>query len=265
MGAEEYYLYIDDSGTRQPDTNDPASVGPTNYFALGGVLIKKGDRDTVAQKFNQFCSKWNITYPLHSTDIRNRKKNFRWVKGEKGKVFLKDLSDFLVDIPVIGFAAVIHRDGYNKRYQPLYGKNRWHLCKTVYSILIERACKYIGSDSNLRIRFEECGTKEQENIENYTKDLVNSGMPFDPNTSSSYSSLTSDDFRKIIKGKPERKKKVSTYMQIADLYLYPMVRRKRDPGYYLWQILFKNKKIIDALIPSNLWRQLGIKYSCFDI
>lgn len=46
------------------------------------------------------------------------------------------------DAPVIGLACVIDWPGYNKRYAEKYAENRWMLCKTAFSVVVERAAKF---------------------------------------------------------------------------------------------------------------------------
>ncbi|MDD4122917.1 MAG: hypothetical protein PHO23_01505 [Candidatus Pacebacteria bacterium] len=62
----------------------------------------------------------------------------------------------------------------------------------------------------------------------------------------------------------KRKKKTNLFVQIADLYLYPMAKSGYDSKYKAWVNLFKNKKVINALVSIKTRSKLGIKYSCFD-
>ncbi len=101
-----------------------------DYFALGGLLLRGSDRGAVIEAHKKLCTKWDITYPLHSSDIRGKRGNFAWL-NEKAKYdgFFGDFNALLCEIPVIGFAAVIDRVGYNKRYEEKYGDKRWWMCK----------------------------------------------------------------------------------------------------------------------------------------
>ena len=75
-------LYADDSGTRHPDHDvgrQPAHGH--DWFGMGGVLINDADADAVDARHAAFCAKWNITYPLHSVEIRASSDNFTWVRG----------------------------------------------------------------------------------------------------------------------------------------------------------------------------------------
>jgi hypothetical protein len=45
-----------------------------------------------------------------------------------------------------------------------------------------------------------------------------------------------------------------------------MVARKYNGVDYLpWRSMYQENRVIDALIPEELWQQLGIKYSCFEL
>lgn len=264
---KHYYLYIDDSGNRFPDKQPLSRDDEMDHFALGGILVEETDKIILEEKYKEFCEKWSISYPLHSTEIRGMRNKFLWLEesSKKRETFLEELTAFLLSVPVIGFAAVIHRPGYNKRYEGKYGDKRWRMCKTTYSILIERVAKYVRSQSGtFEVRFEACGKKEDRAILQYAKDLKKIGSPFNPDNSSKYGALVCEDYKKVVMGEPRRKTKDNLFVQIADLYLYPMIKRKYDFSYKPWAVLFENKKVIDALLKEEEWLYCGIKYSCFD-
>jgi len=237
-----------------------------DHFALGGILVKKEDRSDIIEKYKELRRKWRITYPLRSSDMRGKRGNYVWL-AEKPvhDAFFEDLNKYLCEIPVIGFAAVINRIGYNKRYEAKYGEERWWMCKTAFSILVERASKYvIGHKGRLSIRFEEAGKKEDRAIMEYHKSLKSSGLPFDSSSSSKYGVLEAEDFRGVLLGEPERQMKKSPLLQLADLYLYPMVKGGCDKTYPPYKTLMENHKLIDALLSADDIESQGIKYSCFD-
>ncbi|WKZ28743.1 MAG: DUF3800 domain-containing protein [Patescibacteria group bacterium] len=265
MGAT-HLLYIDDSGSRFPDRRPAlARTDGMDHFALGGVLIAEADIASVHEAFFGFCTKWNIDYPLHSSDIRGKRNDFAWLQDDAlADKFLKELNTFIQTLPALGFAAVVHRPGYNTRYEPLYGEKRWWMCKTAFSILVERVVKHVSSiNGTLAIRFEMCGKREDAAIIQYSKDLKAVGMPFNPSNSAAYGALTAADFKKILLGDPRGKKKRNIGIQIADLFLYPMAKHGYEPGYRPWLSLFDAKKVIDAVLPAEKLPTHGIKYSCF--
>lgn len=139
------------------------------------------------------------------------------------------------------------------------------MCKTAYSILIERVVKYVESKGGvLEICFEQVGKSEDAAIYKYTRDLKEQGSPFDKDRSIEYIELENNNYKSTLLGNPKRKTKNNLFIQIADLYLYPMIKRKYDSLYPPWLALFKNKKVIDACLRKTQYKTLGIKYSCFD-
>lgn len=262
-----YFLYIDDSGSRFPDKKPEARTDGMDQFALGGVLMLESDKQEVKEKYLEFCKKWDINYPLHSSEIRSMRENFIWLESsaKQREKFLEELETLLLSFPVLGFAAVIHRPGYNKRYREKYKGKPWLMCKTAYSILIERASRYVDEQNGvLRLRFEAAGKREDRAFMTYAKSLKQTGMPFNKDTSAKYTALTKEDFERIIISEPRRKDKNNLYTQIADLYLYPMAKRQYEPTYNPWVKFYENKKVIDSLLPEEDWPYKGIKYSCFD-
>ncbi|HEV8666374.1 MAG TPA: DUF3800 domain-containing protein [Candidatus Paceibacterota bacterium] len=236
-----------------------------DYFALGGVLIKGSDRDEVLLKYAKFCLKWNIDYALHSSDIRGRRGKFSWLQDEEVyEQFNKELMGLLCDIPAVGFAAVIDRVGYNVRYREKYSGKPWWMCKTAFSILIERVSKFVGEQGfRFKIIFENCGRKEEDAIIEYFRSLRKDGVPFNPESSSKYGNAGPELFQQIPYGDPECQTKKSPFLQLADLYLYPMVKGGYDKDYYPYKKLMERGKLVDAIIDPSRIETHGIKYSCF--
>ena len=266
MAQDIYYLYFDDSGIRFPDKQQkPVRNDGMDHFALGGILLKEQDRSTTIDSYKQLREKWRITYPLRSADIRGKRGNYIWLNDKSlHDDFFADLNEYLCYIPVIGFATVVDRIGYNIRYEERYGDKRWWMCKTAFSILVERAAKYVGDKGGrLELRFEAAGKKEDRAILQYAKELKSVGMPFDTSTSEKYAFLSEEDFRRILLGDPERQTKDSPLLQVADVYLYPMVKGGYDKSYSPYQMFMSNKKLIDAILAPNEVIRKGIKYSCF--
>jgi hypothetical protein len=267
MRHNHYYLYIDDHGSRKPDHEPDHRDDGMNCFAFGGILVHKNDVDTVVSAHKSFCVDWEIDYPLHSSDIRGMREDFRWLQDstKDAQRFHQELNQFLTNLPVVGFAAVVNRPGYNARYRDVYGTNRWKLCKTAYHILVERVAKYVESqDATFEVFFEQSGKKEDRTLKQYGRELKSNGHPFNPMTSAKYSPLEQNVFKQRMLGEPRERTKKCIFTQIADLYLYPMAKRRYDPAYRAWIELFEAEKVIDALLPTEQVEMLGIKYSCFD-
>lgn len=266
MAKDKYYLYIDDSGWRYPDQEQAIREDGMDYFALGGILVKGSDRSAIIDRHEKFCRSWDISYPLHSSDIRGRRMKFSWLKDDVvNRKFNTELSELMRSIPAIGFAAVIDRHGYNSRYNEIYAGKPWWMCKTAFSILIDRTSKYIQYKGlRFKIIVEKSGPREDKAIVEYFRSLRREGLPFNPETSARYGISGPELFQQIPYGDPEFQTKKNPLLQLADLYLYPMVKGGYDRAYYPYVFLMEHKKLIDAVLSPDKIDLEGIKYSCFD-
>lgn len=267
--SEFLHLYIDDSGTRFPDKNSDSFVrtDQMNHFALGGIAIFEKDQTSFFRIFDHFTKEWGIDYPLHSTKIRGKRDQFRWLMDDdkRCKRFMVELGQMLVKLPVIGVGVVIDRQGYRERYSDKYGDNIWWMCKTATAILIERTCKYASEhDKKLKIFFEKSGKREDRAFKSYVKELKENGMPFDSKSSSQYYSLSAKAISETIYGSPRQVTKASPFVQIADIYLYPICKSAYEPSYPPFVQLLNENKIIDCLLSQDQRDNMGLKFSCFE-
>lgn len=266
----KYILYFDDTGSRDPD--DDAAYGSTprddhmDCFALGGVLIREEDIDHIFQSHKAFCAEWQIDYPLHSSRIRGGQGKFGWLKKpENAGSFFPAIEDFLLSLPIVSIACVIHRPGYVARYKDHYQDRLWYMCRTAFSILIERSAKFAHEQGRkLEVFYEMSGKKEDEDIVRYMRELKRDGSPFNQKTSQDYTPLTPEDYRHIVLGEPRQKTKKTPMIQVADLVLYPMAKGGYQLTYRPYKKLKEGGKLIDSLLPDDLVPVCGIKYSCFD-
>jgi hypothetical protein len=260
-------LYMDDSGTRHPN-HQPLAFHPDVHdpFALGGVIVRDEDEDIVREAHAAFCAKWSITYPLHSAEIRNRSHNFSWLRHEPDKrdPFLASLQEFLLALPVLGLACTIDRPGYDARYREKYGRNQWHLCKTAFDIVAERACKYaLAAERRLRVCPERCSKKDDARLEEYFYSLKSDGLPFDGEVSRGYKPLCAAEFASVLY-EIDFKKKTSPLAQIADLYLWPMVKHGYME-YAPYARLREHGRLVDCHLAPEQCAERGSKYSCFEL
>lgn len=159
---------------------------------------------------------------------------------------------------------MIDRPGYHHRYYEKYGRRRWHLCKTAFSVICERTAKYaIKNNRRIRVYVEETDRTSDNRIRQYFSELRNEGMPFAKESSDKYGPLPAAElkFRLLDLG---FKRKSSPMAQLADLYLYPICRGGYDRLYRPANVLIDHAKIVDCLLEDNELEQMGIKYSCFD-
>lgn len=261
-----FNLYIDDSGTRHPNHAKPTSSAG-DWFALGGVIVAEEDEHHARLLHQEFCDKWEITYPLHSVKIRHRADNFSWIASlapPRSREFFKDLDNLMVSIPVVGHACVIDRPGYHNRYFERYGRQRWHLCKTAFTVLCERAAKFaMKHDRRVRVFVEETDPDADKRIRQYFREMRGDGMPFSKDTSEKYGPLSAEELKFRLLDQ-SFKRKTSAMIQLADLYLYPLCRSGYDNLYRPLKLLKSHSKIVDHVVDPEEVKHLGLKYSCFD-
>lgn len=262
-------LYVDDSGTRHPD-HDPGRepAHGHDWFGIGGVFLRESDEDAVRARHAEFCSKWGITYPLHSAEIRACSDNFCWLgecPKEDRNAFLGGLTSLLTSTELTAIACVIDRPGYNHRYREKYGRGRWSLCKTAFTVVVERALKHAQEHGQrLRVLVERADKRTDRMVEGYYDDLRANGHPFDPTNASKYTPLTKEDFAKGLY-EFKTKQKSSPLMQLADLALWPICIGGYDPKNRSYVYMQNAGMLIDNKLAPELLSERGIKYYCWDL
>jgi len=262
-----FNLYLDDSGTRHPSKKPgrKAEHG-RDWFALGGVLIRDEDEGLARQLHAAFVAKWGVVAPLHSSEIRSQNEGFFWLRArpkEEQAAFYEELYGLMRDAPVIGIACVIDRPGYNARYEEKYRENRWMLCKTAFSVVVERAAKFaISQGRRLRVMPERCNKPEDAALTSYYKNLRAEGLPFSAATSGKYAPLSPEQFAHTLFDL-RFKDKSSPMAQLADLFLWPICiggyHRSNKP----YRRLLDDGKLIECHLDAADHAILASKYSCF--
>jgi hypothetical protein len=261
-------LYLDDSGTRNPDRKLSARFVFRDWFTLGGFIAKEEDEGAIETAHAAFCKKWSVNYPLHSYDIRSETEEFTWLSGLEQREydrFMHDLGNMLLAVPVMGHACVVDRPGYNKRYREKYGRQTWMLCRTAFAVVVERAAKHARKNGcKLRVYVEKGDKTADDMIRGYYSALRTEGMPFAVDNMAKYAPLNRDELAATLYDL-KFKAKTSPLTQIADLCAYPMARGGYDPDYFPYTQLKQQKKMIDCLLEDEEIPHLGIKYSCFEL
>ncbi|WP_420730815.1 DUF3800 domain-containing protein [Hwanghaeella sp. 1Z406] len=261
-------LYLDDSGTRHPTRKvGRVPAHGRDWFALGGIIIDESDEVEARKLHAEFLDKWELTKPLHSSEIRSQNKNFVWLRGlpdaEKEK-FYEELSQLMSTVSVIGIACVVDRPGYNARYLMEYNNNPWMLCKTAFTIVVERAAKYaLTKGALLRVMPERCNKVEDRCLNQYYQDMRTQGLPFDSDTSKKYAPLTNEELKTTLYDF-KLKEKTSPMAQLADLYLWPICMGGYDKNNRPYRRLLEEGKLIECSLSEDDWPMLATKYSCFD-
>lgn len=260
-------LYVDDSGTRNPNHPSARPAHGHDWFGLGGVLIADNDEACIREAHAAFCADWNITYPLHSSEIRGRTGNFSWLAGlpqQDVQRFLNELYALVARTELVGVASVVDRPGYDARYLITYGRDRWSLCRTAFPILLERSVKFaISRDMRLQVFVERSDRLSERALKGYYEALRSQGMPFVGANMQAYSPVGETEFRfRLLDFKV--KAKSSPIMQLADLYLWPICIGGYEPEQRTYARLKADGRLLDAHVTAEAIGQLGVKYSCFD-
>jgi Protein of unknown function (DUF3800) len=268
MGTPSFDLYLDDSGTRFPDRAPQQNRDDgIDCFSLGGILVKSEDVSSLIAMMNEFKKRNEIAYPLHSHKIRTKKGDFLWLKtdAERARNFYADLNELIQNIPGYVVGCCVHRPGYNNRYAAKYAHQPWEMCKSAYTIVVERAAKFaLMHGRKLVVYVEETGKCEDRAIRSYHDSLRSQGMYFDAENSAKYAPLAADGFASVLMKNPKFVKKDNVGAQMADIVLYPVVKGGYDPTYCPYQSLVAAKKLIDCALTEEEAKVMGIKYFCFD-
>lgn len=261
-------FYMDDSGTRTPNRKplryDP---GARDFFALGGVLINEEDEAAARKLYTDFCSRWSISYPLHSVEIRHSTGRFTWLKRDDVQrvAFMQSLTRMLLSIQALGLVCVIDRPGYDARYRERYGRRQWHLCQTAFAIAVERAAKFARRQSRkLRVMPERSSKADDQRLERYYTDLRTSGPPFEKASSADYAPLTANELTQTLH-EIRFKSKSSPMGQIADLFLWPIAIAGYDPNNRPYAALRSAGRLIENRLCGSEAEIGGSKYSCFEL
>ena len=171
-----------------------------DWFALGGVIFREADEQEIRDLHEKFCSNWDIDFPLHSSEIRAKANKFSFIgrlSKEDELRFYEELYQMMRSMPVLGTACVIDRPCYNDRYLEKYDPSkRWQLCKSAFSIVVERSAKFaIHHNAKLRIYIERGDKITDRTIKSYYDEIRSDGMPFAQATSSKYDPITADIFK----------------------------------------------------------------------
>lgn len=267
MPKTTFVLALDDSGTRHPDRK-PGKLPAhgSDWFSLGGILFDEADELLIRDMHAGFCSRWGIDAPLHSVEIRAKSGAFSFLaemSGEELGRFNLELSQMLTGLPVLGHACVIDRPGYDARYIPKYGRQRWLLCKSAFSIVVERSAKYVRRrEGRLRVYIEKSDKKTDRTLKGYYDEMRGVGMPFSQETSSKYNPADSRILTEtLFEFRP--KDKSSPLAQFADLYLWPICMGGYNEQCKPFVSLKDSGRLIDCAVAENE-QDCTIKYYCFD-
>ncbi len=100
-------------------------------------------------------------------------------------------------------------------------------------------------------------------MKGYYEHLRENGMPFAAPNMQQYAPLTAQQLRTTLY-EFRTKRKSSPIMQIADLYLWPMVMGGYHRSNRPYALLVRDKKLVDCYLSEEEIPTRGIKYSCWE-
>lgn len=263
----EFLLYMDESGSRDPDRHPRQQAYSPDWFGIGGILVKASDKSSIEAAMDAFRMRWPQmgAHPLRSYDIRNKTERFRWLSQldeTSLTAFYEDLTAMIAGLPIVVTGCVVHRPGYNQRYLQQYGPRRWKLCKTAFHIAVERAAKYaMFHGARMRVYVERSDKVTEKQLKGYYDEMRQTGQPFNVQTSAKYQPMPANQLRQTVYDFGVKTKE-SQLMQLADLVLWPICRGGYVPDDRVYGLLKSNGKLLDAHCTQANGLQ-GIKYSCF--
>lgn len=269
---KSFHLYLDETGTRKLNKNRE-STEKYEAFGIGGFLIREEDIEIAKQAHDDLCSKWNINYPLHLTKIRNGNSPFGWLRRIEGDVerlrtieaFNTDLGDCLKKFPMIGLGCVVNKQKFYTEASEQYPKSRWAICKTAFTITLERAARFaIDENRKLRVYIEASGEKDDRRLIQYFNEMKIGGNPFNKENSSKYSPLSQYELADVLYDIQVHKKSEGKLIHFADILAYPIMRGAYpDKPYWLHSFLMNSGILSDAILPTEAIPVRGIKYAHF--
>ncbi|WP_242912511.1 DUF3800 domain-containing protein [Brevundimonas pishanensis] len=268
--APQYFLYIDDSGSRFLDRLAVDADRDPQWFTLGGVLVREEDKPACETAHAEFLLRWpEIIQPLHLTDMHSRRKGFAWldsVASQKRGEFWADYHALIAGLPIIAVGCVVHRPGYRDRgYGSREGDAKWNLCRTAFNILIERSAKIAHAEGRrLRVRYEGSDKKSDGALKEYWRALKSAqGLGFNAQNAAKYDPFPPDALAATLIDL-ERKDKRSVLVQFADTCALAISKGRYQPDFSTYVALQSGGRLADIYVGEERAGSEGIKYSCFD-
>jgi len=135
-----YFLFLDESGN--PWLDNAKIREQSNYFLLGGLIIKEEHFTKVDLEFKQFKKdnfpKELINLPIHAVDLnqvsRSKDNIYKpYLTDVQGKELLKKSYDFIAKLPIETIAIII--DNHNLKLKYLYPVNPYDFA---YKLILEK-------------------------------------------------------------------------------------------------------------------------------
>ena len=218
-----YFIYLDESGISNLKIKNPREE--SDFFVLGGVLVKEKDLNECNQKFQEFKKEnfpkelWN--YPLHAVELnhisKHKKTAYRGVlTDEQGKEVLKKAFELINSFPIEAIAVLIDNHELKQKYHnPI---NPYYLS---YEFLVEETQKIIegrGDENNKigMVNLAQCSQKLTKELKRIHGNFMANGTRHEKLNHIFHHLIIEDN-------------KKSCLYEVADLVCYAFGR-----SYYAW-------------------------------
>ncbi|MFA5142258.1 MAG: DUF3800 domain-containing protein [Candidatus Woesearchaeota archaeon] len=219
-----YLMYLDESGFSR--LNNPKIREQSNFFVLGGLIIKEEDYFKIDQEFKLFkkslFSEPLCNYPIHAVDLNNILiSKYNKYKGklsdEEGKQILLKCYEFISKLPIEAIAIII--DNYNLTNQYKTPENPYYLA---YTYILEKFQLIVSGRKEIKnqigiVNLAESSKKLNINLINIHNAIIKRGTSYVDNYSNIFCRLNIE---------PQCN---SSFYEISDLICYAFQR-----AYYTW-------------------------------
>ncbi len=258
-----YLLYLDESGNSSLEWKKIRET--SDFFVLGGILVKESDYDICISKFREFkiinFPESLVNVPIHAVALNQISKNknspYKNILSDaEGKELLKKTYNFMSTLPIETIATII--DNYNLKNQYTKPQNPYDLA---YMYVLERFQGIISGRKDSQNRFgivnlAEASTKTQKNLVHSHQEFIDKGTRFVKKFDCVFRKLNIEP------------SKNSTFFEFADLACYAYQR-----AYYSWLCKNLNRqsqdegylKIVENICTLNIGRikMNGIRIKVF--
>jgi len=226
-----YALYLDESGNRQIKH---AWHQQSDFFVLGGLLIKEEDIFDVEQRFLQakkdILPKELINVPIHAVALNHitlykknnnedKNKHFAYkehLTDKQGKEILNKLYDVIKDFPIEAMVVIVDNVEMREKYATPEQPYTYS-----YEIILEKLHKIMDKRNNQMgvVNLAECSSELSKQLSKLHEKVLKDGTSYVKNYKNIFGSVN-------IKPMEDH-----TLFEIADLICYAYQR-----AYYSWLI-----------------------------
>lgn len=224
-------LFLDESGNSEP--TKPAKYPESDFFIIGGVIVKEKNYDESINKFKEFKFK-NFpsevaSLPIHAVELNqlayNSDSKYKaYLQPEQAKNLLKKTYEFIATLPIEAIAVTI--DNFKLREKYAHPDNSYEMG---YKIIVEKFQTIIKKRNEIDNKFDVVNLSYSNNK---LKRKISGIHEFIVKKGTGYVNFTTIFPKVNIEATSPQ-----SYFEIADLVCYAFNR-----SYYKWLCFHLGKK-----------------------